>query len=119
MKVVLDAREKFKLSNNELKKEIGNKELSSLDVEEIFTSKSQIVLKIRDLLGIFENLSTSVNMGILDINYIARTSKTYFIKVFEQWKPFIDYRRNDTGNKKLYIEFQTMIEKLKKDFNDK
>lgn len=62
-----------------------------------------------------EYFSTGVNEKIYDIKIVKKMSGSRLIKQYENWiADFIQVRRNQFGNDRAYLEYEKMLNKLKK-----
>ena len=62
-----------------------------------------------------EYFASGVNEKIYDIRIVKRMSGSILIKQYEKWgADFIQVRRNQFGHNKAYLEYEKMINRLKK-----
>lgn len=69
---------------------------------------------IQELLSIVEHLAVGVNAEVYDLEILERMSGTYFIHMFNKLSPYIDSMRAAKRNEKLYCEFESMVNDVKK-----
>jgi len=114
---VNNIREAYRKINNDLVKEFGEGPLDDEKIEKL-TKNQELWAKLKDMLALFEHLAVGVNTGVFDFHILSRMSGGYIIKIYDQYSYYIKKRRRDTGNPRIYIEFENLVLKLKKERQD-
>lgn len=68
---------------------------------------------IKKYMNILEALSSGVNTNVYDIDIVDRRYRRWFIEDGYIFKKYIESRRKETQNERLYLEFEELVDKLK------
>jgi len=104
-------RENYRRSNNALINKFGNDPIGKKEAKEIIDDEEYWAL-LKDMLGQFEHLSVGVNTNVFDIEILNKMSGQYLINVFDRWKKYIELRREVSTLKKVYIDFEILVNRL-------
>lgn len=69
---------------------------------------------ISECLARIEQFAVGVNTKVYSIEILDRMAGSYIIKLFNKFEPIIVYKREKGKTDKRYIEFETMVNYLKK-----
>ena len=107
----------------ELQKEVlNNSKYTELDANEVV--KEHMAKKDGDadydwetaseFLARIEQFAVGINTGVYAVSVLDRMAGSHMIKEYQRVEPIISYKRKKAGTDKRYIEFETMVNKLKK-----
>ncbi len=69
---------------------------------------------VSESLARIEQFAVGVNTGVYSIIILYRMAGSHIIKLFNKFKPIIDYKREKAGTNKRYEEFEKMVNGLKR-----
>ncbi|MGD1938862.1 MAG: DUF4760 domain-containing protein [Cyanophyceae cyanobacterium] len=69
---------------------------------------------ITEILSTLEHLAVGINSGVYELKILDRMSGTYFVNVFEKLSPYIRAARRQTDRRRLYYEFEEMVEDIRR-----
>ncbi|MEU7866380.1 DUF4760 domain-containing protein [Dactylosporangium sp. NPDC049140] len=68
---------------------------------------------LRNYLNFYENLAAGINIGVFDIDVVARTSGTIIVRVYDAYKDFIVRFREANRHDLAYVEMEELAEALR------
>ena len=103
---------------------LNNSKYINADITKILTNHQKVQTgivdndweEISEFLARIEQFSVGVNTKIYDIKVVDRMAGSHLIKEYNRFQPIINYKRQKSNTNKRYIEFETMVKKLK-EFN--
>ncbi len=69
---------------------------------------------ISENLARIEQFAVGINTKVYSIKILDRMAGSHILKLFYKFKPIIDFKREKGKTNKRYIEFETMVNSLKK-----
>ena len=69
---------------------------------------------MREQLNMFEDISIGQIIGVYDIDVIDKFIGTSFIRFHDKFKPWINYKREEDKNPKIYLYYDQCVEQLRK-----
>ena len=69
---------------------------------------------ISDCMARIEQFCVGINTKIYSLEILDRMAGSYFIKEYNRLRPIIVYKRERANTDKRYIEFETVVNNLKK-----
>jgi len=81
---------------------------------DMIESNLQIQSLVRTYLSYMEYLSVGINTGVYDIYVFDRLSGSRTVKRFRVLRAYLEKRREETHHPQLGIDFERMVEELKK-----
>lgn len=70
--------------------------------------------KIKEFLKAMERLSVGINTGVYDLEVVGRIIGTGIVKSWDRLEKIIETKRMVLENPNLYIEYEIVVDKLKK-----
>lgn len=120
----IDVFQKYEDKFHSFDKELFNKfQYNEIPLEKILNDRENEKL-VRTYLNELTLLSTGVNMGIYDIHTFGRLFGDVTLRLYKQFLPYIQYRRDQRKSNFVFAEFEMLaknmmkIEKQKKDLID-
>jgi len=85
-------------------------EINVLEIE----NHPDLLKAATEVLSAFERLSVGVNTGVFDFDILNRMAGSYLIFIFSQFAPYVHKIRKDASRQKSYIEFERLVDRIKK-----
>lgn len=105
------ASKELKEAKRELRKQIGT-EITPDAIEGLKSNPDGTVLLHR-VLNTYERLAAGLNLGIYDLETIARINGKILASNYERYRPYIENRRK-TKNPNAWIEFSSLVDRIRK-----
>lgn len=81
-------------------------------VERIIAGDALLERTLRNYLGYLENFSVSVSGGVYDLEVADALFGPRLIRIVENYKPYIDARRQEVGHEGVYAELEWLAAEL-------
>ena len=107
-----DIRPQYFEIDQELISKLGKGALDDAKIDAILQD-SELLNRIKMMLGLFEHLAVGANEGVFDIGLLDRMSGRHLIDVHDRFGQYIERRRSEDDNPRYYEEFDKLVKKIK------
>jgi hypothetical protein len=76
------------------------------------TATEPVIAGVRNYLALWEQYATAVNCEVLDFVMMERLAGTKIISIARNYRPYIDFMREERQNDRLYSELLTLAREI-------